>query len=152
MFDMTEKKLAEMRMLVKELNLHAHRYYVLDDPVMPDSEYDLLFRKLRDMEQELGSVMPDSPTVRIGAPPLEKFQKVQHAEPMLSLGNAFSHEELREFDRRVKRFLKSEDDITYTVEPKYDGLAIELSYRKGLLIMASTRGDGSLGENVTENI
>ncbi len=97
-------------------------------------------------------IAPDSPTQRVGAPPLDKFEKVRHREPMLSLDNAFTYEELREFDKRVKRFLRSEEEIEYTVEPKYDGLAMELSYRKGLLHKASTRGDGYEGEDVTRNI
>jgi len=138
--------------LVKELNEHNYRYHVLDAPVISDAEYDKLFRKLKELEEHYHYVLPDSPTRRVGAPPLDKFEKVKHTEPMLSLGNAFSHDEVREFDQRVKRFLKSDNEVEYTVEPKYDGLAMELSYKKGLLERASTRGDGYEGEDVTTNV
>jgi DNA ligase (NAD+) len=146
------KKRAEIERLVRDLNYHNYRYYVLDSPVISDADYDQLLRRLKDLEEETGLVLPDSPTQRVGAPPLEKFRKVRHAQPMLSLDNAFSADEVREFDRRVKRFLGTEEDIEYTVEPKYDGLAIELSYQKGALATASTRGDGYEGEDVTVNI
>ena len=138
--------------LVKELNEHNYRYHVLDAPVISDAEYDKLFRRLKELEEHYHYVLPDSPTRRVGAPPLDKFEKVKHTEPMLSLGNAFSHDEVREFDQRVKRFLKSDNEVEYTVEPKYDGLAMELSYKKGLLERASTRGDGYEGEDVTTNV
>jgi DNA ligase (NAD+) len=143
---------SEIERLVSELNHHCYRYYVLDSPVISDEEYDRLYRRLKELEDETGYVLPDSPTRRVGAPPLEKFDKVEHAEPMLSLDNAFSHEELIEFDRRLKRFLGRNEEIAYTVEPKYDGLAIELSYVNGVLETASTRGDGYVGEDVTLNI
>jgi DNA ligase (NAD+) len=142
----------EIKRLIKDLNYHCYRYYVLDSPVISDSEYDRLYRQLKELEISSGYVAPDSPTQRVGAPPLDKFAKVTHKEPMLSLDNAFSHDEVREFDQRVKRFLKSDKDIEYTVEPKYDGIAIELTYRKGILYRASTRGDGSVGEDVTLNM
>lgn len=142
----------EVEHLVKDLNYHCYRYYVLDSPVISDEEYDRLYRRLKELEEKHHYVLPDSPTQRVGAPPLEKFEKVKHTEPMLSLDNAFSVEEVREFDRRVKRFLKTEEEVEYTVEPKYDGLAIELTYRGGMLHRASTRGDGFEGEDVTQNI
>ncbi len=142
----------EMEQLVKELNEHNHRYHVLDAPLVSDAEYDRLYRRLLDLETECGILLPDSPTHRIGAAPLAKFEKVRHTEPMLSLENAFSHAEIFDFDKRLKRLLKTSDEIEYTVEPKYDGLAVELTYRKGLLWRASTRGDGYEGEDVTENI
>jgi DNA ligase (NAD+) len=142
----------EMERLVKDLNYHAYRYYVLDRPVISDPEYDRMFSRLRDLEEEFGMVLPGSPTRRVGAPPLEKFEKVRHAEPMLSLDNAFSEEEVLDFVGRIKRHLKIEEDIAYTVEPKYDGLAIELTYRGGALERASTRGDGTVGEDVTQNV
>lgn len=142
----------EIEKLVKELNEHIYHYHVLDAPVISDVEFDKLFRQLKELEENYQYVLPDSPTKRVGAPPLDKFKKVKHSEPMLSLGNAFSHDEVREFDQRVKRFLKSENEVEYTVEPKYDGLAMELSYKKGLLERASTRGDGYEGEDVTTNI
>ena len=147
-----EDKKKEIERLVKDLNYHCYRYYVLDSPVISDEEYDRLYFRLKELEEKYHYILPDSPTQRIGAPPLGKFQKVRHAEPMLSLDNAFSYDEVKEFDERVKRFLRSEDDIEYTVEPKYDGLAIELTYRDGFLFRASTRGDGYEGEDVTQNI
>lgn len=152
MKEVSEDIRKEIERLVKEVNYHNYRYYVLDSPVISDEEYDRLFRRLKELEERYNYVLPDSPTQRIGAPPLEKFEKVRHAEPMLSLDNAFSYEDLVDFDGRVKRLLKVEGDIEYTVEPKYDGLAIELTYREGLLYKASTRGDGYEGEDVTQNI
>src|SRR3990172_1107705 len=142
----------EIEKLVKDINEHNYRYYVLDAPVISDEEYDRLFRRLTGLEGQYNLILPDSPTQRVGAPPLDKFEKVKHTEPMLSLDNAFSNDEVREFDLRVKRFLKSDEDVEYTVEPKYDGLAMELGYKNGLLVRASTRGDGYEGEDVTTNI
>ncbi|MEK6743887.1 MAG: NAD-dependent DNA ligase LigA [Nitrospirota bacterium] len=142
----------EIEMLVKDLNEHSHRYYVLDAPTISDAEYDKLFRRLQVLEEQYHYIRPDSPTQRVGASPLEKFEKIKHTEPMLSLGNAFSRDEVREFDKRVKKVLKTDSDVEYTVEPKYDGLAMELTYRNGVLLRASTRGDGFVGEDVTRNI
>ncbi|HET7318433.1 MAG TPA: NAD-dependent DNA ligase LigA, partial [Nitrospirota bacterium] len=142
----------EIEKLVKELNEHNYRYYVLDAPVISDEAYDRMFRRLQELEEKYSYIPPDSPTQRVGAPPLDKFEKVRHTELMLSLDNAFSHDEVREFDQRVKRFLKSDREVEYTVEPKYDGLAMELTYKNGVLDHASTRGDGIEGEDVTRNI
>jgi DNA ligase (NAD+) len=142
----------EIGKLVKDLSYHCYRYYVLDSPEISDEEYDKLYRRLKGLEERYNFILPDSPTQRVGAPPLDKFAKVKHTEPMLSLDNAFSYDEVREFDERVKRFLKTGEDVEYTVEPKYDGLAMELTYRKGILYKASTRGDGYEGEDVTVNI
>ncbi len=142
----------KMEKLVSDINEHNYRYHVLDAPVISDEEYDRLFRHLKELEEKYHYLLPDSPTKRVGAPPLDKFEKVKHTVPMLSLDNAFTHDEVREFDQRVKRFLKSDQNVEYTVEPKYDGLAMELTYRKGLLEKASTRGDGYEGEDVTTNI
>ena len=142
----------EIEKLVREINEHNYRYHVLDAPVIADADYDKLFRRLQELEEKYHYVLPDSPSQRVGAPPLDKFEKVKHTEPMLSLGNAFSHDEVREFDQRVKRFLGSDSEVEYTVEPKYDGLAMELTYKKGALVRASTRGDGYEGEDVTRNI
>ena len=142
----------EIEKLVKDINEHNYRYHVLDAPIISDEEYDRLFRKLKELEEKYRYILPDSPTKRVGAPPLDKFEKVKHTVPMLSLDNAFTHDEVREFDQRVKRFLKSDQNVEYTIEPKYDGLAMELSYKKGLLEKASTRGDGYEGEDVTTNI
>jgi len=142
----------EIEELIKELNYHAYLYYVLDSPVMSDADYDRSYRRLRDLEEKYHYILPDSPTQRVGAPALEKFAKVKHTEPMLSLDNAFTPEELKEFDKRNRKQLGVDDAIEYTVEPKYDGLAIELTYIDGVLTTASTRGDGYEGEDVTGNI
>ncbi len=142
----------EVEELVRELNDHSYRYYVEDSPVISDGEYDRQYHHLKDLEEKYGFVLPDSPTQRVGAPSSEKFDKMKHTEPMLSLDNAFSYDELREFDNKLKRLLHSDTDIEYTVEPKVDGLAMELTYRNGLLLKASTRGDGYEGEDVTQNI
>jgi len=142
----------EIENLVRDLNYHGYRYYVLDAPVISDQEYDVLYRRLKELEERYHYVLPDSPTQRVGAPPVDKFRKVSHTQPMLSLDNAFSYDELEEFDRRVRRLLKTDDEVEYTVEPKYDGLAIELTYRNGLLASASTRGDGYTGEDIKNNV
>jgi DNA ligase (NAD+) len=142
----------EIEKLVKDLNYHGYRYYVLDAPEISDDEYDRLYFHLKELEGKYLYVLPDSPTQRVGAPPLEKFEKVKHSVPMLSLDNAFTYEEVEEFDARIKRLLDTDDEIEYTVEPKYDGLAMDLIYRNGLLYKASTRGDGYEGEDVTQNI
>lgn len=152
MKEVPEEVKREIERLVKEINYHNYRYYVLDSPVISDEEYDRLFRRLKELEERYNYILPDSPTQRVGAPPLEKFEKVRHTEPMLSLDNAFSYDDVVEFDSRVRRLLNHSGDIDYTVEPKYDGLAIELTYREGLLYKASTRGDGYEGEDVTQNI
>ncbi|RPI38002.1 MAG: NAD-dependent DNA ligase LigA, partial [Nitrospiraceae bacterium] len=95
----------EIEQLVKDLNYHCYRYYVLDAPVISDAEYDREYRRLEELEGKYDYVLPDSPTLRVGAPPLEKFEKVKHTEPMLSLDNAFSYDDVREFDKRIKRLL-----------------------------------------------
>lgn len=147
------KHLREAEALRRELHHHNHRYYVLDDPEISDAEYDRKLRRLMELEAahpELAD--PGSPTVRVGAPPLERFDTVRHSIPMLSLDNAFSDGDLLDFERRVKRHLGVEDDIRYTAEPKLDGVAVELVYEAGRLAMASTRGDGVTGEVITENV
>jgi DNA ligase (NAD+) len=152
MKDMPSSIKKEIEKLTDDINYHNYRYYVLDSPLIADEEYDRLYRRLRDLEEKYDYVLPDSPTRRVGAAPLDKFEKVKHSEPMLSLDNAFSYEELREFDKRICKLLGADSEIEYTVEPKYDGLAIELVYREGVLFKASTRGDGYEGEDVTQNI
>jgi len=135
------------------LRKYSHHYYVLDDPIVPDSEYDRLFRELQALElkyPELKTV--DSPTQRVGAAPLKAFTQVRHEIPMLSLDNAFTDEELTAFDRRIHDRLKTDQVIEYACELKLDGLAISLLYHQGVLIRGATRGDGTTGEEVTENI
>jgi DNA ligase (NAD+) len=144
---------AELRASLEEAN---YRYYVLDDPAIEDAEYDRLLRELQDLEAahpELAT--QDSPTQRVGAPPSSAFAEVRHQVPMLSLGNAFGHQELREFDGRVRRGLGLADDdpgVTYVCELKIDGLAISLRYDGRTFIRGATRGDGTTGEDVTANL
>ncbi|MBN1898822.1 MAG: NAD-dependent DNA ligase LigA [Spirochaetes bacterium] len=142
----------EHEQLAREINYHNYRYYVLDEPVISDVEYDRLFRQLKQIEQEHPELETlDSPTQRVGAPPLKEFQNFTHPTPMLSLDNATSIEEFLEFHKRLQKELDIKK-IEYLVEHKYDGLAIELIYEKGLLTLGSTRGDGVTGEVVTHNI
>ena len=145
-----KKRANELR---DELNEHNYHYYVLDDPIILDAEYDRLFRELQLIEEEFPELLTeDSPTQRVGAPPLKAFTQVEHAIPMLSLGNAFTEEELLAFNKRIQDKLDNHSRIEYACEPKFDGLAISLVYENGILIQAATRGDGSVGENVTENV
>lgn len=141
--------------LRRELEEHAHRYYVLDAPTITDGEYDALYRELEALEDEYPElVTPASPTQRVGAKPSDTFAPYRHRYPMLSLGNVFDEDGLREFDARVKRHLGLGEDIelTYAAEPKIDGLGVELVYRDGVLEVGATRGDGFTGENITSNI
>ncbi|MFQ3573204.1 MAG: NAD-dependent DNA ligase LigA [Thermodesulfovibrionales bacterium] len=150
--DIPEDIRTEIDALVKTLNYHSYRYFVLDAPEISDEHYDSLFQRLKALEQRYNYIRPDSPTQRVGDKPLERFITVRHNTPMLSLDNAFSISEIEEFDKRLNRLLDTTEEIEYTVEPKYDGLAIELTYINGYLSRASTRGDGYVGEDVTQNI
>lgn len=146
----TVNRVQELRQTIDE---HNYRYYVLDDPQVPDAEYDRLFRELQDLEASHPElVTDDSPTRRVGANAETSFEEVVHRVPMLSLDNAFNDEELRDFDRRVKDRLKTGEDIEYVCEPKLDGLAVSLHYEQGVLTRAATRGDGYAGEDITANI
>ncbi len=132
---------------------HDHRYYVLDDPEIPDEAYDALFRELQALEARHPElVAPDSPTQRVGAPPLDAFAPAPHAVPMLSLDNVTDEAGLAEFDARVRRFLGTDDPVAYACEPKLDGLAVELTYDAGRLVRGATRGNGLVGEDVTANL
>jgi len=147
----TEKK--RYQQLKDELNKHAYQYYVLDEPVVSDSEYDRLLRELQEIERKNPEwVTEDSPSQRVGGEPLKAFSQVQHELPMLSLDNAFSDEELIGFDQRLKDRLKSDKDIEYSCEPKLDGIAVSLQYRSGILVRGATRGDGQKGEDITTNV
>jgi len=140
------------RKLHTELHEHNYRYYSRDDPLIPDAEYDQLLRELQSLEAQYPElVTPDSPTQRVGAAPLKAFGEVHHAVRMLSLDNAFSDDELHDFDRRVCERLET-DQVEYAAEPKLDGLAISLLYQEGKLVRAATRGDGVTGEDVTQNV
>ncbi len=158
---MADKKLTleeakkEIERLREEIRYHDYRYYVLNDPVITDAEYDRLFRRLQELEEQFPElVTPDSPTQRVGGAPLPEFRKVRHRVPMLSIQDAFNDEEILEFDRRVKRQLglPLDADIEYTIEPKMDGLAASLIYENGVFTLGATRGDGFEGEDVTANL
>jgi DNA ligase (NAD+) len=143
----------EILKLRREIATHNHQYYVLDSPLISDADYDRLFRRLVELEREHPELAtPDSPTQKIGAPPLEKFSTVQHSLAMLSLNNAMDPEELQEFEERIQRFLKHSSAMEYAVEPKIDGLAVELVYIDGRFTVGSTRGDGINGEDITHNL
>ena len=136
-----------------ELERHSHAYYVLDAPSIPDSEYDKLFLELQRLEEANPALRtPDSPTLRVGGAPLAEFGQVQHTVPMLSLNNAFEDEDIHAFDRRVSEGLNDASGIEYAIDLKFDGLAINLRYINGIFHQAATRGDGFVGEDVTENI
>ena len=144
---------AEVERLRQELTLHNYHYYVLDDPLVSDTEYDRLFRRLVELETQYPELRdPLSPTQRVGAPPLIEFTQVRHSLPMLSLGNVVSREEMQEFQERIQRLLKSDEPIEYAAEAKIDGVAIELVYENGKLVVGSTRGDGTIGEDITQNL
>ena len=143
---------AEIQKLRDDINYHNYRYYVLDSPVVSDQQYDRLLRRLEELEKAYPDLLtPDSPTQRVGAPPLEEFGTVTHSIPMLSLQNALSVDELMDFDKRVKKLLDGKD-FDYVAEPKIDGLGVEVVYREGVYVQGSTRGDGYTGEDVTENL
>jgi DNA ligase (NAD+) len=149
-----EKRAGELR---KQLDYHNHRYYVLDDPEVSDAEYDALLNELREIEAEHPELLtPDSPTQRVGAQPLSKFEEVPHLKPMLSLANARNEEELRAWETRMYNLMKKQgvEDarIEYEAEPKIDGLAISLVYEDGVLVRGATRGNGEVGEDVTQNL
>ena len=136
-----------------EIARHDHRYYGLDDPEIPDAEYDRLVGELRALEQRHPElVTPDSPTQRVGGVPVAGFAEVRHQVPMLSLDNAFTREEVEAFDRRVRERLEAQHEIDYACEPKLDGVAIGITWRDGVLEQAATRGDGTNGEDVAHNV
>ena len=150
----TEKNVkAEVERLRQELTLHNYRYYVLDDPLISDAEYDRLFRRLSELENQHPELRdPLSPTQRVGAPPLTAFAQVRHSLPMLSLANVVSRKEMQEFQERIQRVLKRDEPIEYAAEAKIDGVAIELVYEGGKLTVGSTRGNGVIGEDITQNL
>jgi len=154
---MTDKKEMEadsrIVFLRKELHQHNHRYFVLDDPIISDAEYDRMMKELIGLEDKWPQFLsPESPSVRVGSPPLEKFDPVIHSVPMMSLDKGFTEEDVISFDQRVRKILNTDIDIGYTAEPKIDGVAVELIYHNGILAMASTRGDGVTGELITANV
>ena len=139
--------------LCRELHDHNYRYYILDDPIVSDAEYDRLFRELQELEEKHPQLRrSDSPTLRVGAPPLEAFGTLTHRTPMLSLGNAMNEGEIQDFIRRVRKETGFESGVTWVGEPKLDGLGVELIYEKGVFTAGGTRGDGYTGEDITNNL
>ncbi len=148
-----EEAVERLKHLCNEINLHARRYYVQDDPLISDSEYDILFQELLEIERAFPELIsPDSPSLRVGGAPLSQFSQITHRSPMLSLENAFHAGDMVDFEVRLQRFLQQEEPLNYVAEPKLDGLAVELIYENGLLITGATRGDGQRGEDITANI
>src|SRR5690625_3729317 len=142
----------EIEQLVDLLNKYNYEYHVLDAPTVPDAEYDHQLQKLRKLEEKYPQfILQHSPTQRVGGEPLDAFQKVEHLQPMLSLNNAFNEGDIRHFDQRIKELTNS-DEITYVCELKIDGLAISLVYENGQFVRGATRGDGTVGEDITENL
>ncbi len=145
----SRQRIEELR---QQINDHNYRYYVLDDPCIPDAEYDRLLRELIALEEKFPElIIPGSPSQRVGAKPLEAFEEVAHRLPMLSLGNALAEDEMRAFDKRIREKLDT-DEIIYSGETKLDGLAVNILYQQGELQNAATRGDGYTGEDITQNI
>ncbi|MDP4157535.1 MAG: NAD-dependent DNA ligase LigA, partial [Bacillota bacterium] len=143
-----QQKVNELRDLLTQ---YGHEYYVLDKPTVPDAEYDGLMRELMDLEEKFPELKSaDSPTERVGGTVLDMFEKVVHDIPLLSLGNAFNEQDLRDFDRRVRQVVG--EDYSYVCELKIDGLAVSLRYENGLFVQGSTRGDGTIGEDITSNL
>ncbi len=143
----------QISQLRAQLEEHNHNYYVLDAPSIPDAEYDRLMRELSALEQANPEFQsPDSPTQKVGGAALDKFEQVTHQVPMLSLDNAFSEEEFAAFNRRIKERVMDNKELTFCCEPKLDGLAVSIIYRNGVLVQAATRGDGMVGENITQNV
>jgi DNA ligase (NAD+) len=148
-----EETVQRYQRLKSDLNQHNHAYYVMDDPSIPDSEYDRLMRELQAIEQDYPQLLTaDSPSQRVGGVALDSFSQVVHEVPMLSLDNAFSDVEMVDFDRRIKDRINLSQQMTYACEPKLDGVAVSVLYKKGLLERAATRGDGFVGEDITSNV
>ena len=144
---------SRLKILCNEINRHNIQYYNYDNPIISDSEYDALFKELIDLEAKYPNfVRNDSPSQRVGSTPLKKFSSIKHKIPLLSLDNGMTEEDLINFDKRIKKNLNVSSDIEYVLEPKLDGLAVELIYENGIFTTGSTRGDGFLGENITQNL
>ena len=142
-----------LEQLREQIRFHAHRYHVLDNPLISDGEYDALFRELLELEAAHPELVTgDSPSHRVGASPLQSFPPARHVSPMLSLENIFSAAEFASFEEKVRRYLKTDRPLRFITEPKLDGLAVELVYRQGVLVEGSTRGDGLVGENITAQL
>ena len=136
--------------LKKEIEKHSHYYYVLDNPIISDTEWDKLFKELEALESEYPNLIDiNSPTQRVGAKPLDGFKTDKHRIPMLSLSNAMNNEELRSFNERIKKLLETKSQIEYMAEPKLDGIGVELIYKDGFFLKGLTRGDGFEGEDLS---
>ncbi|HWU42672.1 MAG TPA: hypothetical protein VN132_04505, partial [Bdellovibrio sp.] len=147
---MSKKRHEELKKIIAE---HDRSYHVLDNPTISDYEYDQLFSELLQIEKtEKNLNLADSPSQRVGGAVLDVFTKAPHRMPMLSLANSYSAEDIFDFDERVKKFLRTDKEIEYFCEPKFDGLSMEIIYENGQLVRALTRGDGTVGEDVTQNI
>ncbi len=148
-----KKIITELKNLKDKINHHNYRYYVLDLPEISDTDYDKIFDRLLEIESEFPELIAnDSPSQRVGAKPSNKYESVPHRIQMLSLNKVTTVKEFEEFDRKIKENLETDDEIEYMIEPKLDGLAVELVYEKGILVIGSTRGDGTTGENITINL
>lgn len=144
------KKISSLR---DDLHYHNYRYYVLDQPVISDAAYDTMIKELEELEKKYPELVTlDSPTQRVGAAPLDTFKRTEHRLPMFSLSNTYNTQEISDFDQRIRKLLGDEAEITYVIEPKLDGLAVELVYEQGKFIRGSTRGDGLTGEDITHNL
>jgi len=149
-FKAKQQRVSELQ---KQINLYNHQYYVLDTPTVPDAEYDRLMRELQAIETEVPTLKTiDSPSQRVGGAPLKSFTQVSHQVPMLSLDNVFSAQEWQAFVKRIQDRLKTKTPLKFCAEPKLDGLAVSIRYEKGVFVQAATRGDGTTGENITENV
>lgn len=149
-FDQAQKDIESLRNQIEQYN---HEYYVLDQPSVPDAEYDRCMKTLQALENQFPeAITPDSPTQRVGGTPLPEFTQVRHEIPMLSLDNVFNEQELKDFNQRLQDRLKSTDIIEYVAEPKLDGIAVSLLYKEGILVRGATRGDGQVGEDITQNV
>ena len=141
------------KFLRDQINFHIYRYHVLDSPVISDAEYDALYQELLNLETENPNlVQVDSPTQRAGAEPLDRFDKVAHPAPILSLANAFDEADLVAWQKRIEPLLPSDSNLQYVVEPKIDGLTVVLTYRNGQFVLGATRGNGEIGEDITVNL
>ncbi|MEO1645547.1 MAG: NAD-dependent DNA ligase LigA, partial [Chloroflexota bacterium] len=141
---------AELR---EQLHYHSYRYYILNDPIITDGEYDKLYHELVQIEDEHPELRtPDSPTQRVGSDLDSDFDKVQHAAPILSLSNAFDADDLQKWEDRNQKLLPDNVELNYVLEPKLDGLSIVLTYENGVLVTAATRGNGEAGDDVTLNV
>ncbi|MFN3491920.1 MAG: DNA ligase LigA-related protein, partial [Anaerolineales bacterium] len=150
---MADKLLSRYQELKEQINFHNHRYHVLDKPIISDVEFDRLLNELKKIEEEHPDwITPDSPTLRAGGKPADRFSKVRHPSPILSLANAFGADDARAWFERIKKIDDRVEKAKFVVEPKIDGLSVVLHYHDGLFVQGATRGDGEIGEDITSNL